>query len=168
MTGVSGPLVVLDKVKSARYAEIVRVELGDGTARRGQVLEVDGERVVVQVFEGTSGVDARNATLAFTGEVLKAPVAEDVLGRIFNGSGDLIDGGNAKKADSSSSSGSGSDSKSESGSGKSSSSSSSSASKKSKSASEPKRVTRASAAAAAAAAAETKGAPPKQNKPFQR
>ena len=93
MTGVSGPLVVLDKVKSARYAEIVRVELGDGTARRGQVLEVDGERVVVQVFEGTSGVDARNATLAFTGEVLKAPVAEDVLGRIFNGSGDLIDGG---------------------------------------------------------------------------
>ena len=93
MTGVSGPLVVLDKVKSARYAEIVRVELGDGTARRGQVLEVDGERVVVQVFEGTSGVDARNATLAFTGEVLKAPVAEDFLGRIFNGSGDLIDGG---------------------------------------------------------------------------
>ncbi|EEH57702.1 H+-or Na+-translocating f-type, v-type and A-type ATPase superfamily [Micromonas pusilla CCMP1545] len=93
VTGVSGPLVVLDKVKSARYAEIVRVELGDGTARRGQVLEVDGERVVVQVFEGTSGVDARNATLAFTGEVLKAPVAEDVLGRIFNGSGDLIDGG---------------------------------------------------------------------------
>ena len=93
MTGVSGPLVVLDKVKSARYAEIVRVELGDGTARRGQVLEVDGERVVVQVFEGTSGGDARNATLAFTGEVLKAPVAEDFLGRIFNGSGDLIDGG---------------------------------------------------------------------------
>ena len=93
MTGVSGPLVVLDKVKSARYAEIVRVELGDGTARRGQVLEVDGERVVVQVFEGTSGVDARNATLAFTGEVLKAQVAEDFLGRIFNGSGDLIDGG---------------------------------------------------------------------------
>ena len=61
--------------------------------RRGQVLEVDGERAVVQVFEGTSGVDGRNTKLEFTGDVLKTPVSEDMLGRIFNGSGQPIDGG---------------------------------------------------------------------------
>ena len=57
------------------------------------MLEVDGERAVVQVFEGTSGVDGRNTKLEFTGEVLKSPVSEDMLGRIFNGSGIPIDGG---------------------------------------------------------------------------
>lgn len=51
------------------YAEIVEVRLGDGTVRRGQVLEVDGNRAVVQVFEGTSGVDNRKTTLEFTGDV---------------------------------------------------------------------------------------------------
>ena len=52
-----------------RYAEIVDIRLGDGTFRRGQVLEVDGTRAVVQVFEGTSGIDNRKTTLEFTGEV---------------------------------------------------------------------------------------------------
>jgi vacuolar-type H+-ATPase subunit B/Vma2 len=51
------------------YAEIVEVRLGDGSVRRGQVLEVDGNKAVVQVFEGTSGVDNRKTTLEFTGEV---------------------------------------------------------------------------------------------------
>ena len=79
--------------QSAQYAEIINIKLGDGSVRRGQVLEVDGERAVVQVFEGTSGVDGRNTRLEFTGEVLKTPVSEDMLGRIFNGSGQPIDGG---------------------------------------------------------------------------
>ena len=52
-----------------RYAEIVNLKLGDGTSRRGQVLEVDGQRAVVQVFEGTSGIDNTGTTLEFTGEV---------------------------------------------------------------------------------------------------
>jgi V-type H+-transporting ATPase subunit B len=69
------------------------VRLGDGTHRRGQVLEVDGSRAVVQVFEGTSGIDNRNTTLEFTGEVLRTPVSRDMLGRVFNGSGRPIDGG---------------------------------------------------------------------------
>mmetsp|Transcript_2376 Transcript_2376/g.8215 ORF Transcript_2376/g.8215 Transcript_2376/m.8215 type:complete len:658 (-) Transcript_2376:63-2036(-) len=93
VTAVSGPLVILDKVKSAKFAEIINIKLGDGSTRRGQVLEVDGDRAVVQVFEGTSGVDGRNTKLEFTGEVLKTPVSEDMLGRIFNGSGTPIDGG---------------------------------------------------------------------------
>ncbi|KAF6262268.1 P-loop containing nucleoside triphosphate hydrolase protein [Scenedesmus sp. NREL 46B-D3] len=93
ISGVSGPLVVADGVKKPMYAEIVEVRLGDGTVRRGQVLEVDGNRAVVQVFEGTSGVDNRKTTLEFTGDVLKTPVSRDMLGRIFNGSGRPIDGG---------------------------------------------------------------------------
>jgi vacuolar-type H+-ATPase subunit B/Vma2 len=76
-----------------KFAEIVEVRLGDGTHRRGQVLEVDGSRAVVQVFEGTSGIDNRKTTLEFTGEVLKTPVSRDMLGRVFNGSGRPIDGG---------------------------------------------------------------------------
>ncbi|GBF94624.1 vacuolar ATP synthase subunit B, partial [Raphidocelis subcapitata] len=79
--GVSGPLVVVDSVKKPKFSEIVEVRLGDGSIRKGQVLEVDGTRAVVQT------------TLEFTGEVLKTPVSRDMLGRIFNGSGKPIDGG---------------------------------------------------------------------------
>ena len=93
VSAVAGPLVILDKVRDAKYAEIVRVRLGDGTYRRGQVLEVDGDKAVVQIFEGTSGIDGKNTQCEFTGEVLKTPVSEDMLGRIFNGSGAPIDGG---------------------------------------------------------------------------
>ena len=93
VSGVSGPLVVLDRVKSPKFAEIVNLKLGDGTVRRGQVLEVDGEKAVVQVFEGTSGIDNKNTSCTFTGEILKTPVSRDMLGRIFNGSGKPIDDG---------------------------------------------------------------------------
>lgn len=91
--GVAGPLVVVNTVKKPKYAEIVNLRLGDGSIRRGQVLEVDGDRAVVQVFEGTTGIDNRNTTLEFTGEVLRTPVSRDQLGRVFNGSGRPIDGG---------------------------------------------------------------------------
>lgn len=56
-------------LQKPKYAEIVNIRLGDGSARRGQVLEVDGNRAVVQVFEGTSGIDNRSTTLEFTGDV---------------------------------------------------------------------------------------------------
>ena len=56
-------------VQKPRYAEIVNLKLGDGTSRRGQVLEVDGQRAIVQVFEGTTGIDNQGTTLEFTGEV---------------------------------------------------------------------------------------------------
>jgi V-type H+-transporting ATPase subunit B len=74
-------------VQTPRYAEIVDLRLGDGSVRKGQVLEVEGSRAVVQVFEGTTGIDNQKTTLDFTGKVLKAPVSKDMLGRIFNGSG---------------------------------------------------------------------------------
>merc|ERR1712021_156210 len=93
VTGVNGPLVILDKVKYAKFAEIVQLQLLDGSIRTGQVLEVSGDKAVVQVFEGTSGIDAKHTKCEFTGEIMKTPVSEDMLGRVFNGSGKPIDDG---------------------------------------------------------------------------
>lgn len=95
VTGVNGPLVILDDVKFPQYAEIVNLTLPDGTRRSGQVLEISGSKAVVQVFEGTAGIDAKNTTCEFTGDILRTPVSEDMLGRIFNGSGKPIDKGPA-------------------------------------------------------------------------
>jgi V-type H+-transporting ATPase subunit B len=93
VTGVKGPLVILDKVKKPTYAEIVTLTLPDGSTRKGQVLEVEGDKAVVQVFEGTTGVDTKKTRVEFTGEILKIAVSEDMMGRIFNGSGKPIDKG---------------------------------------------------------------------------
>ncbi len=90
---VEGPLVVLDNVKFPKYAEIVTVTLGDGTKRNGQVLEINGKRAVVQIFEGTQGIDNLRTHVEFTGDVLKMPISEEMLGRTFNGSGVPIDNG---------------------------------------------------------------------------
>merc|ERR1712042_281794 len=99
VSAVNGPLVILDNVKFPKYAEIVTLTLPDGTKRNGQVLEVQGHKAVVQVFEGTSGIDGKHTTCEFTGDILKTPVSEDMLGRIFNGSGKPIDKGPAVMAE---------------------------------------------------------------------
>lgn len=67
--------------------------MADGSKRTGQVLEVAGSKAVVQVFEGTSGIDVKATKVQFTGDTLKIPVSEDMLGRVFNGSGKPIDRG---------------------------------------------------------------------------
>ena len=91
ISAVNGPLVVLDNVKFPKYAEIVNLTLSTGEVRQGQVLEIAGNRAVVQVFEGTSGIDNRGCHCEFTGDVLKMPISEEMLGRAFNGSGKAID-----------------------------------------------------------------------------
>lgn len=90
---VEGPLVVLENVKFPKYAEIVNVRLGDGSMRKGQVLEIAGTRAVVQIFEGTQGIDNKSTHVEFTGDVLRMPISEEMLGRSFNGSGVPIDNG---------------------------------------------------------------------------
>eukprot|EP01071_Lankesteria_metandrocarpae_P001370 Lankesteria_metandrocarpae@DN14_c0_g1_i1.p1 len=90
---VTGPLVILENVKFPQYAEIVNLHLGDGSVRAGQVLEVKGSTAVVQVFEGTSGVDNRSCHAEFTGDVMRMPISEEMLGRVFNGSGKPVDRG---------------------------------------------------------------------------
>lgn len=91
--GVNGPLVIIDNVKFPKYAEIVNVTLGNGTVRKGQILEIVGKRAVAQIFEGTSGIDVLGTKVEFTGETMRMGLSQDMLGRIFNGSGRPIDGG---------------------------------------------------------------------------
>ncbi len=81
IAGVQGPLVILENVKAPRFAEIVNVTLGDGEKRVGQVLEVAGNKAVVQIFEGTSGIDNTKTSCKFMGDVLKMPISEEMLGR---------------------------------------------------------------------------------------
>lgn len=93
ITAVNGPLVILDNINYLRYNEMVTLGLPDGSCRKGQVLEVSGRKAVVQVFEGTSGVDVKDTEVTFTGDVFKLGVSEDMLGRTLNGSAKVIDNG---------------------------------------------------------------------------
>ncbi len=90
---IAGPLVLMDQVKGATYEELVEVELPGGEMRRGKVLEVDREKVLVQLFEGTRGVDIDKTRVRFLGKRLELAVSPDILGRIFNGLGMPIDEG---------------------------------------------------------------------------
>lgn len=92
MSQVKGPLVVLDNVKLPKYAEIVNLTLASGEKRHGQVLEIQGKRAIVQVFEGTNEIDNLGTRCEFTGDVLKMPISEEMLGRTFDGSGRPKDG----------------------------------------------------------------------------
>ncbi len=78
VSAINGPLVVLENVKFPSYNEIVSLTLPDGSRRGGQVLEVSGNKAIVQVFEGTSGIDVRDTHIEFTGSSMKLPVSEDM------------------------------------------------------------------------------------------
>ncbi len=92
ITQVAGPLVFVEKTEPVGYGELVTITLPDGSARRGQVLDTSKDIVVVQVFEGTRGIDT-SSTVRFTGDIIRLNVSYDMLGRILSGSGDPIDGG---------------------------------------------------------------------------
>ena len=93
ITDLSGPLLVVDRVRDVRYDELVEISLADGEKRRGRVLEITADKALVQVFEGTTGIDVDTTQVRFLGKVLALPVSGDMLGRIFNGRGEPIDGG---------------------------------------------------------------------------
>ncbi|MEU8514645.1 V-type ATP synthase subunit B [Kitasatospora sp. NPDC048722] len=88
-----GPLLVLGGVTGVGWDEFVGITLGSGERRHGLVLEVDRDLAVVQVLEGTAGMDPAATRAAFTGEPLRVPVGPAWLGRVCNGRGEPIDGG---------------------------------------------------------------------------
>ena len=90
---VSGPLMIVEGVEGVGYNEIVEIETPTGENRKGQVLEVNEDLAVVQVFEGTDDLNTLNTKSRFTGETAKIGVSDDMMGRIFNGTGQPIDGG---------------------------------------------------------------------------
>lgn len=92
VTKVTGPLLFVEKTDAIGYGELVSIRLSDGSLKNGQVLDTSDDIVVVQVFEGTSGID-RVARIKFLGESLKLAVSSEMLGRILDGAGRPIDGG---------------------------------------------------------------------------
>ncbi|HEU0240816.1 MAG TPA: V-type ATP synthase subunit B [Micromonosporaceae bacterium] len=88
-----GPLLVVRGVSGVGWDEFARIRLGTGQLRHGLVLEVDRDLAVVQVLEGTDGIDPAAASVAFEGRPLHVPVGESWLGRVCNGRGEPIDGG---------------------------------------------------------------------------
>lgn len=92
LTEIAGPLVVVDNVKNASYEEMAEIVLTDGTKRLGRVVTVEGERVVLQVFDGTTGLSLTNTKTKMIGKPMELPLSTEMLGRIFSGAGAPIDG----------------------------------------------------------------------------
>ena len=90
---ISGPLMMVRMVENVTYDELVEIELHDGSVRRGKVLEVNGDAAVVQLFESAAGINLADAKVRFLGHPLQLGVSADMLGRVFNGMGQPIDGG---------------------------------------------------------------------------
>ncbi len=89
---INGPLIALDNVVGAAYDEVAEIRLEDGTSRTGRVVQVDGSRVILQVFEGTKGLSLTNTRTSFSGKPMEMPLSEELLGRVFSGAGRPIDG----------------------------------------------------------------------------
>ena len=93
LSSVAGPLIVVEGVQGVAYDETVDIRLADGSKRNGKVLEVSGDTAIVQVYEGTAGIDVDVTSVRFLGEVARIDVSADLLGRVLNGAGNPIDGG---------------------------------------------------------------------------
>ncbi|NHJ00542.1 MAG: V-type ATP synthase subunit B [Candidatus Heimdallarchaeota archaeon] len=93
VSSIAGPLIFVKDIKGVSYGEIVRISAPNGEKRTGQVLEVGEDIAVVQVFEGTQGLDTKKTSVRFLGENIKISVSQDMLGRVFSGSGKIIDAG---------------------------------------------------------------------------
>ncbi len=92
ITEIKGPLVFLQSVPDVRYGERVTLVDSVGRKKSGQVLEVGEHAIVVQVFEGSDGLDQKNTAVFFSGDVVKLGLSEDMLGRVLDGSGNPRDG----------------------------------------------------------------------------
>ena len=92
---ISGPLMVVEQVSGVTYNELAEIEPADGSVRRCKVLEVNGDKAVVQLFESSAGINLKESRIRFLGHPLELGVSGDMLGRVFNGMGQPIDGGPA-------------------------------------------------------------------------
>lgn len=89
---IDGPLIVLDNVRDIGFEEVAQLHLSDGTERLGRVVQLYGNKAVLQVFEGTKGLSLTNTKTRFTGRPMELALSEEMLGRTFSGSGRPIDG----------------------------------------------------------------------------
>lgn len=89
---INGSLIVLDGVKGVSNEEIVDIRLDNGTVRQGRVVQIEGERIVVQVFEGTRRISLKNTRTRLTGHPMEMPLSPEIIGRVLDGAGRPIDG----------------------------------------------------------------------------
>lgn len=89
---INGSLIVIDGVKDAFFDEVVDIRLDNGTSRQGRIVAIEGERVVVQVFQGTRSISLTNTRTRLTGHPMEVSLSPEVVGRVFNGAGKPIDG----------------------------------------------------------------------------
>ncbi|GAB2322440.1 V-type ATP synthase subunit B [Alkalibacterium sp. m-11] len=90
---VVGPLMTVEGVEGVKFDELVDIELQTGERRRGQVLEINGDKAVVQLFEGSTGINLEETKVRFLAKPLSLDVSEDMIGRTFDGMGRVSDGG---------------------------------------------------------------------------
>lgn len=89
---IEGPLIILEGVKDASFDEMVEIEIEGREIRKGKVVQIDRDRVIIQVFEGTTGMSLTNTRISFAGKPLEIALSKDILGRVFNGIGEPLDG----------------------------------------------------------------------------
>lgn len=92
LSNINGPLVVLEGVQEAFFDEIVEFVVDGNVKKMGRIVELDNERAVIQVFEGTENMSLQNTHTKLTGHPMEVPVSADMLGRTFNGVGVPVDG----------------------------------------------------------------------------
>ena len=90
---VVGPLMVVEGVEGVKYEELVEIQIQSGEKRRGRVLEVNQDKAMIQLFEGSSGINLKNTSVRFLGKPLELGVSMDMIGRIFDGLGSPKDDG---------------------------------------------------------------------------
>ena len=90
---VAGPLMLVDQVEGVKYDELVEIEQSDGRIRRGKVLEINQDKALLQLFEGSQGLRITDSSAKFLGHSIELAVAPDMLGRVFDSMGRPIDGG---------------------------------------------------------------------------
>ncbi len=89
---IAGPLLFVEKVDNIGYNEMVEITLGNGEVRAGQVLDTRKGIAVVQIFGPTTGLDTGNTSVRFRGDIARIPVSDEMIGRVFNGLGEPLDG----------------------------------------------------------------------------
>ncbi len=92
LSQINGSLIALDNIKDASYDEMVELRLEDGSSRTGRIVEIEGEKVVIQVFEGTKGLSLVNTKTRMTGHPIELSLSPEIVGRVFDGLGRPIDG----------------------------------------------------------------------------
>ena len=91
LTEIKGSLIAIQGVKNLVYDEVVEIYLDNGTVRKGRVTQIEGDKAIIQVFEGTRFISLENTQVHFTGEPMKLALSPEILGRVFSGSGVPID-----------------------------------------------------------------------------